>query len=492
MAKKGRHERKHVRTVYEKHDIKLFKNQIINNVYKYFKDEKKRGSPRYSIGRVLDRTADALGLPVTTVDYNLHQYKGPTSTKQRVYKDSLDTFDYDLIRRTVYDMMAEKILVTLKRLRVRLEKNNLLVSKIKLWKALHKLGFQYKVDSGEGREMLCERGDLVAARARYLRDVERLRKDGYTLVWLDETYINANHVQKKQWIPPAKDRKKGLKVPSGKGERLIIVHAMSKEDGLLPNCALVFQGKKNDNSDYHTEMNAACYNEWVNNQLIPNLPREKCCIIQDNASYHNTRTEETTCPTSATLKPDMQKWLKKRNITFPKESLKPELYELIKRHKPEPEYEVTKILKQHGHESVRLPAYHCVLNPIEQLWGTTKGNVSRNNTTFKLNDVRDKILAEFDEMTAEKCRKYVEHVERVEEDYKEKDGLLPEVEPMIIRLDDSSDESSDEEETLLYTTSSNIKRSTSYLPQEPLADLIKYEVVQGTGNGGTKMVFRKL
>ncbi|KAJ8911297.1 hypothetical protein NQ315_003288 [Exocentrus adspersus] len=41
---------------------------------------------------------------------------------------------------------------------------------------------------------------------------------------------------------------------------------------------------------------------------------------------------------------------------------------------------------------LRLPPYHCELNPIELVWAQVKGDVARNNTSFKLSDV--KILLE--------------------------------------------------------------------------------------------------
>lgn len=37
---------------------------------------------------------------------------------------------------------------------------------------------------------------------------------------------------------------------------------------------------------------------------------------------------------------------------------------------------------------VRLPPYHCELNPIELAWSSAKHYVRMNNTTYKLQDVR--------------------------------------------------------------------------------------------------------
>ena len=52
----------------------------------------------------------------------------------------------------------------------------------------------------------------------------------------------------------------------------------------LSGCDWVFQSKK-VSSDYHDEMNATSFEEWVNEKLLPALP-PNTIIVMDNASYH--------------------------------------------------------------------------------------------------------------------------------------------------------------------------------------------------------------
>ena len=61
----------------------------------------------------------------------------------------------------------------------------------------------------------------------------------------------------------------GWRCPSGKGERLIIIHAGSAT-GWIPNVGKHFRSKKKS-LDYHDEMNTAHFLEWFEYCLIPDL-----------------------------------------------------------------------------------------------------------------------------------------------------------------------------------------------------------------------------
>jgi hypothetical protein len=79
-------------------------------------------------------------------------------------KDSLDSFDKELIRRVVVGFFSKNEYVSIRKLRVTLEKNHSLkVSKYKLWKTLHELGFKY-AKINRNKKALVERKDLVNKR----------------------------------------------------------------------------------------------------------------------------------------------------------------------------------------------------------------------------------------------------------------------------------------------------------------------------------------
>jgi hypothetical protein len=88
--------------------------------------------------------------------------------------------------------------------------------------------------------------------------------------------------------------------------------------------------------------------------LIPNLP-PKSVLVVDNASYHNTK--ELRDPTMGTKKVDMIKWVKDRNISVDERLLKPEIYNIVKRHEEaSPVYKLNILLNQYG------PSLHTIPN----------------------------------------------------------------------------------------------------------------------------------
>lgn len=79
-----------------------------------------------------------------------------------------------------------------------------------------------------------------------------------------------------------------MKVPVGKGSRLIVCHAGSATTGFIPHSKWVFRSrqKKTQYADYHSEMNAESFRDWFVNQFLNHL-EERSVIIMDNASYHS-------------------------------------------------------------------------------------------------------------------------------------------------------------------------------------------------------------
>ena len=83
----------------------------------------------------------------------------------------------------------------------------------------------------DGFNLKPERRDELMRYIYLLADAIHLeRNEGFVIVWSDESYVNCRHVQRMTWWKPAAGCTR--KVEKGKGKRIVIIHAMSK-DGLI-------------------------------------------------------------------------------------------------------------------------------------------------------------------------------------------------------------------------------------------------------------------
>ena len=105
------------------------------------------------------------------------------------------------------------------------------------------------------------------------------------------------------------------------------------------------------------------------------------------------------------------------NIPFSATDTKKVLYENIKQKKTPVVYKTDKIANLHGHEVIRTPVRHCEHNPTESIWAQVKGFVAKNNTTFRLKDVKELTYAAFRKITKDVWTKAEEHVVKIEKEY---------------------------------------------------------------------------
>lgn len=171
---------------------------------------------------------------------------------------------------------------------------------------------------------------------------------------------------------------------------------------------------------------------------MPNIPPNFIIVI-DNAPYHNFQLNQA--PNSNSLKGDMVKWLRERNITFTDTMLKPELYELIKLYKPQYKtYKIDTILAEQGHSVLRLPPYHPYLNPTEMIWSILKERVVKWNPSFSITAVQELVQTICSEITSEDWTACVNHCKQAEESYM---ALEPQIdlvsEQIVVNLGADSD-----------------------------------------------------
>ena len=122
------------------------------------------------------------------------------------------------------------------------------------------------------------------------------------------------------------------------------------------------------------------------------------------------------CQNFSQKKAVLHHYLTQHSIPFSAPDTKKVLYEKIKQKKTSVVYKTDKIANLHGHEILRTPVRHCELNPIELIWAQVKGFVAKNNTTFRLKDVKELTYVAFGKLTKDVWTKAEEHVIKIEKE----------------------------------------------------------------------------
>lgn len=387
-------------------------------------------------------------------------FKSPRKTYKRAKPmTNLDDFDNEVVRRTVHSFYdngqyptSAKILGALH------EKINYSGSQWSVRHILRSLNFKYK-KCNDGHKFLMERNDIVCSRVKFLRKMNEFRRNNDTrpIVYLDETWVKQNHMRGHIW--QNSDNTEGLKVPIGKGGRLIVCHAGSPSFGFVKNSKLVFRCKSGSQADYHSQMNATVFQKWFID-MLGNL-EEPCIIVMDNATYHSTLTEEY--PKGKYSKGRRTKMVTRQicrlfSSRYIKRTTGKSQIDDANRKK----YKLDEIALQMGHEVVRLPPYHCQYNPIELIWAQVKGKVTEKNKTFKMADIEVLVNSALDAVTTEDWAKCGDHCDKIQEDDLVKEGLRDEIlEPIIMTInpDDSSTDEDDDEDDMI-----NLKKCIICIP----------------------------
>jgi transposase len=319
---------------------------------------------------------------------------------------------------------------TSKHIRDALEKEHqLYIGERRMIRILHKLGYNYGKSKWIGnmnrKDMLKRNTVFMKA---FAKDLVMEDAGSHIIVYMDESYIHKNLSRNYTWFNPDSPQTNEVNKTPSKGERLIIVHAMSifgllteydNDNYPVPatndfkdvvnNCELVFEGTYAD-ADYHKNMNQDVFCGWLRNRLIPTFkhlyPNKKCILILDNAGYHHARGGEYVNPNQMnknelilslgsfniesievqrngqTVTMNKHTFYKRGGHSAPKNvELKSALQNYLNNH---PEFQTEraeKIFKEDGGDGWYLiftPPYNSECQPIEKLWAYVKGYVARN------------------------------------------------------------------------------------------------------------------
>lgn len=431
--------------------IRSGERQLILNVFNSLKTE----NPDISISDISKSVAEHTGVGVASVYRVVKDFKekGFSSTPSKNRRKSsicerLDDFTKTAIKRKVHELFFRNELPTINKVLKSVNDDNDLpnFSRATFHRILKYLQFRFLT---RGRKScLIEKNEIIVWRHTYLNNIRQFRSEKRKIYYLDETWVNAGHTKNKVWVDVDVQSSKdafmkglstGLKNPSGKGKRLIVVH-IGSDTGFLQGGLWVFESKSS--GDYHQEMTGNAFQEWFTNILT--LIEPGSVIVMDNAPYHSVRQEKI--PNQSTRKNEIIQWLESKSVSCDSSMLKIELLMKVKAIKSKYNlFKVDEIAKRCNCTVLRLPPYHCNLNPIELVWAQVKGFVASNNKTFKLSEVRNLLEEGIRMVTPDNWKKCIEHVEGEETKMWELDYASEKlVEQFVINLqDDSSSEFSD-------------------------------------------------
>lgn len=391
--------------------------KITVSVKQYF-DQKKLTPAEPSV----QRTADALGIGVATVKRIMADYNRDPNLLDKPIKmrgrpvHAVSASHQESVRSYIRTANKKGEYITLANIHAFLEREYSKESfhKTTLARTLNRWGFEF--GRGTRSQHLKEKDHVIAARQRYLREKRNNRVSGPELdtirpeIYLDETYVNKNHSNDFIWYYG--EDGPWVQKPTGKGERLIIINAITK-NGWVPGAKLVFKSTRKT-GDYHGQMNWDLFKKWFTEMLLPNIP-EHSLIIMDNAPYHNILSEHSP-PSPQSSKKKIKDWLEQNKIYCRDDCLKPELVEILKKLAPEPVYAIDEIAAVYGHKVLRTPPYHPELQPIETCWGVTKNHVARN-CDFTVKNLIKQLDCGFNKVTEKTCTKIIQKVRKVEDDF---------------------------------------------------------------------------
>ncbi len=323
-------------------------------------------------------------------------------------------------------------------------------------------GLGYRFRKLNFRPVVFERQDLIDWRKRYLRQIDDYRRKGYRIVYLDETWVFAGMTQRYDWVDiealenPYRSKNKGYttgpRTPASRGKRAIVVHCLSA-DGLINGAELIFASNStDDDGDYHREMDAETFENYIK-RIAPLLKGDSdipVVLVMDNAPCHSRYNDKV--PTMATKGNEMRDWLRRHNILFPELATKKSLYESLIAPLNKEEfnsYAVEKIAQDNGILILRLPPYHCDLNPIEFVWGWCKRQLRDElNRDDKLKAVMARTKEVFQKLPDKVVRGFFSHVQKTEKRYARLDGVLlhDPARPLVIHAEDFQEDSDSEDE----------------------------------------------
>ena len=212
------------------------KQQVILNCHKYFQKALKDQS------RAVKTTANALKVSRNTVYCVVRcgTVQQPNRIKNQERLSKVNSFTKDLIRATIYEFYDQKICPTLdmmfEKIQEKTKGEGYEFPYGRTWfsKLIKSLGFCYC--RSNNREVLMESPHIMAWQWEFLRKIRKLRAEGYTPVYVDETWFDSHETMSHLLSDGSKSC--SLHGPVSRRKRIVIAHA-GTSNGFIPGSLLL-------------------------------------------------------------------------------------------------------------------------------------------------------------------------------------------------------------------------------------------------------------
>jgi len=366
--------------------------------------KKTENEPDLKFSKLVNILSQETGIGVITVRNTLRKYfdrKPAITQKKRTFRptvnEKIDISEKFAIREKIHSFWFRRRIPTSKNILLAINSDPKLPSlHFKTLKTVLKdLNFEYTKCGTTCA--LTETEEIVLWRRKYIEDVQRYRNEGRTIYYLEETWVNVGeYASKELWADVE---------PSGVGKRLIIVHIGSVE-GFVEGGLLCYESKTNT-SNYYDHTNGDIFYNWFCG-ILP-LLNKNSVIVFDNASYYSVTNN---VPTMSWKKDCIIRWFEDKGIVFDRPMVKCQLIEKVRQIRITYDNYRRSVQEAINHNKpvLRLPPYHCELNPMHLAW-TVVVNYARmkNCTSSKLDDVRQLLNDGVKLVTPEKWANYVHY-----------------------------------------------------------------------------------
>ncbi|KAL4092241.1 hypothetical protein QTP88_026775 [Uroleucon formosanum] len=363
---------------------------IIINLYKKYLLQQ----PTMRYIDIMMSLSNDTGIGLTAIKNTIQDYrqKGIVCSPNKKKTSDLSK---NVIRRKIHEFWYRREIPTLNKVFIAINEDPCLptLSRTGLHQVLENLNFELTKSQCIGA--LTEREDLVLWRRDFIRNIRLYRSEGRTIYYLDETWVNADEcadeVRVDETVTSSRDAfLKGLSTgptnPTDKGKRLMVVH-IGSSNGFVEGGLLCIESRKHL-AGYREEMDGDSFYDWFCG-VLPLLD-DNSIIVMDNASYHSVKLDPA--PKITWKKHNIIQWLKDKNVVVDRKMVKLELMRKVKKIRTTDKYLIDEKAMESNKIVLRLPPYHLELNPTKLAFSVVKKYVKQNNTTLKLNDVRQLLI----------------------------------------------------------------------------------------------------